>query len=136
MSDAEDATAVLQAFIAECKGGSVAEAAGMAAGDEWLGVEVKSALPAAPQAWRVGSLADVQNCLPPPASKGKTKKQPPTVTAIIARDKRLLRLPMQLPASTLQSGKLVAAPEMAKECSARTRANTNVSARKLQWPWG
>ena len=63
------------------------------------------------------------------ASKGKTKgkNQTPAFTAIIARDKRLLRLPMHLPASPLQSLKLVAAP--ASEPSA------NNTMAQQPWPW-
>lgn len=110
--------------------GSIAEAAGMAAGDEWLGIELPASASnhsANPSAWRIGSLAEVQSYLPSTdANKGKSKSKnkPPAFTAIIARDKRMLRLPMQLPASTLQSYKLVAAPADEQSASA-----------DQQWPW-
>ena len=63
--------------------GGAAEAAGMAAGDEWLGVEVGK------QAWRLNKLDEL------PLYAGKA----PRVTALVARDKRLLRLPLKVPAA-------------------------------------
>ena len=127
--------------------GSAAEAAGMAAGDEWLGIELPAAAATSSSgadcashqhntAWRVGSLAEVQSYLPnsgtnTSTNKGKNKtkgkNQTPAFTAIIARDERLLRLPMHLPASPLQSLKLVAAP--ASEPSA------NNTMAQQPWPW-
>ena len=110
--------------------GGVAEAAGLAAGDEWLGVEIASACPATHTAWRVGSLQDVQNCLPPlpptPSAKGKrpARAQAPTCIALVARDKRLLRLPMTLPAQPLMHWKLAQAPSAKK-----------TTAPKPGWPW-
>ncbi len=71
--------------------GGAAEKAGFSAGDEWLGVEMaaskKPVLPAS--AWRLSSLDDVQQIA------GASK----TVTALVARDKRLLRLELALPAA-------------------------------------
>ncbi len=61
--------------------GGAAEKAGLAAGDEWLGVEV------AGQGWRLTKLDDLI------FYAGRHK----TVTALVARDKRLLRLPLALP---------------------------------------
>ena len=70
--------------------GGAAEQAGFAAGDEWLGVEIppdrKAALQAS--AWRLSTLDDLA------LLAGTCKK----VTALVARDKRLLRLPLVLPA--------------------------------------
>ena len=71
--------------------GGPAAAAGMAAGDEWLGVE----LPAirarggatAAAGWRLSKLDDL------PLYAGSARR----VTALVARDKRLLRLPLALP---------------------------------------
>ncbi|MDF1484758.1 peptidase M61 [Ramlibacter sp. H39-3-26] len=60
--------------------GAAAERAGMAAGDEWLGVE------AAGQGWRIARLDDIA------LYAGSAKH----ATAIIARDRRLLRLPLEL----------------------------------------
>lgn len=65
--------------------GGAAERCGMAAGDEWLGVEL-----AAPrgEAWRLRKLDDLSLLLAPQAQ---------TCTALVARDARLLRLPLTLP---------------------------------------
>lgn len=89
--------------------GSPAAAAGMAAGDEWLGVELAPVAPAtrksrhpnrsAPAAWRIKRLDDV------PLVAGGARQ----VTALVARDQRLLRLPLALPGAAttwrLVSGK-------------------------------
>ena len=66
--------------------GGPAENAGFAPGDEWLGMEVGSS------GWRLQRLEDV------PMLAGSAKK----VTALLSRDKRLLRLPLSLaaPATT------------------------------------
>ena len=61
--------------------GSPAEQAGLSAGDEWLGVEVQG------QGWRIGRLDDVTFY-----AGAET-----TVTALVARDGRLLRLALTLP---------------------------------------
>ncbi len=71
--------------------GGAAEAAGMAAGDEWLGVEfapVKRGHPA--EAWRVHKLDEVN------ALRGARTK----LTALVSRDKRLLRCPLIWPETT------------------------------------
>ena len=62
--------------------GSAAERAGFMAGDEWLGLE------AAGQAWRLQRLDDL-------ALYAGAVRQ---ATALVARDGRLLRLPLDLPA--------------------------------------
>ncbi|RYY93911.1 MAG: peptidase M61, partial [Comamonadaceae bacterium] len=68
--------------------GGAAEQAGMAANDEWIGIELPPARRGQPaQAWRITKLDDLALYL------GPQKK----MTAIIARDRRLLRLPMVLP---------------------------------------
>ena len=64
--------------------GGLAERAGMAAGDEWLGIEVQG------QGWRISKLSDL-------ALYAGAEKQ---VTALVARDARLLRLPLQLEPDT------------------------------------
>ncbi len=69
--------------------GGAADEAGLAAGDEWLGVE----LPAikrgqSTEAWRVNELKDLELYL-----HGRT-----LLTALVSRDKQLLRLPMTWPA--------------------------------------
>jgi predicted metalloprotease with PDZ domain len=61
--------------------GGAAEQAGIAANDEWVGVEV------AGQAWRMNKLDDLL------LYAGNHKK----LTAIVARDRRLLRLDLNLP---------------------------------------
>ena len=63
--------------------GSAAEQAGFAAGDEWLGLRVKT------QAWRINKLDDVAFYAGP-----QTK-----LVAVVARDGRLLELPLTLPAA-------------------------------------
>lgn len=63
--------------------GSAAEQAGFAAGDEWLGLRVKT------QAWRISKLDDVAFYAGP-----QTK-----LVAVVARDGRLLELPLTLPAA-------------------------------------
>ncbi|WP_082210120.1 M61 family metallopeptidase [Serpentinimonas barnesii] len=78
--------------------GSLAEQAGLAAGDEWLGIEVEAAPPPAgdttlgatptpTSAWRVRKLDDVAQC-----AHGLSQ-----IVALVARDGRLLRLPLRWP---------------------------------------
>ncbi len=69
--------------------GSAAEQAGLAAGDEWLGLEVgaRGQLGKTVQSWRVNKLADVPELL------GKERK----ALALVSRDKQLLRLPLVVP---------------------------------------
>ncbi len=66
--------------------GSAAEAAGLAAGDEWLGLEVGAKGQGG--SWRLGKLDEL------PALLGKERQ----LTALVSRDKRLLRLPLTVPA--------------------------------------
>ncbi len=61
--------------------GGLAEQAGMAAGDEWLGIEGSSG------AWRLQSLEDLSLYLAPKDTQ---------TTALVARDQRLLQLPLSL----------------------------------------
>lgn len=61
--------------------GGLAEQAGLAAGDEWLGIDHGDA------AWRLQSLDDLSLYCPP---------EQPHTTALVARDQRLLRLPLAL----------------------------------------
>jgi len=65
--------------------GSAAERAGLAAGDEWLGLEVGSR--GQHGHWRVAKLADV------PELMGQARK----AVALVSRDKQLLRLPLVVP---------------------------------------
>ena len=67
--------------------GGAAEAAGMMAGDEWLAIEPVQAA-AASTGWRINKLDDLSLY----TTDGSA------VIALVARDKRLLRLPLQLPA--------------------------------------
>ena len=69
---------------------SVAHHAGIAAGDEWLGVEVPGKVMSA---WRIKKLDDL------PLYAGQAKK----VTALISRDRQLLRLPLALPDPNVNS---------------------------------
>jgi predicted metalloprotease with PDZ domain len=65
--------------------GSAAEHAGLAARDEWLGVEVGAQGQGG--SWRVNKLAEVPELL------GKERK----FTALVSRDRQLLRLPFTVP---------------------------------------
>lgn len=68
--------------------GGAAEAAGFAAGDEWLGVEFAPARRGAPaEAWRVHRLDEVD------ALRGDRVK----LTALVSRDRQLLRLALNWP---------------------------------------
>jgi predicted metalloprotease with PDZ domain len=71
--------------------GGAAEAAGMAAGDEWLGVEFAPAKRGeSVEAWRVNKLDEVN------ALRGARAK----LTALVSRDKRLLRCALAWPEPT------------------------------------
>jgi predicted metalloprotease with PDZ domain len=68
--------------------GSAAEAAGLAAGDEWLGIELAPARRGqAAEAWRIAKLDEVAWL------RGKRSG----VTALVSRDRRLLRCPLEWP---------------------------------------
>jgi predicted metalloprotease with PDZ domain len=66
--------------------GSAAETAGLAAGDEWLGLDVGAKGQGG--SWRLNKLDEL------PALLGKEQQ----LVALISRDKRLLRLPLKVPA--------------------------------------
>ena len=83
--------------------GGPAEKAGMAAGDEWLGLQVQG------QGWRIARLEDV-------AFYAGAATQ---VTAVVARDGRLLQLPMALPAALA-----AATPGKSKPAGQRSRKAT------------
>jgi len=70
--------------------GSAAEHGGLAAGDEWLGVQVGSGKGV--QGWRLAKLDDLTLYL------GRAKR----FTALVARDQRLLTLPVTLPTAVQQ----------------------------------
>lgn len=68
--------------------GGAAEAAGLAAGDEWLGIELPAARRGAPpEAWRVRKLDEVR------LLRGRRQR----VIALVSRDRRLLRCPIDWP---------------------------------------
>ena len=68
--------------------GGAAEAAGMAANDEWLGLEFPPAKKGGEtEAWRIHKLDE----LPP------LRARRPKLIALVSRDKRLLRLPLNWP---------------------------------------
>ena len=67
--------------------GGAAEAAGFAAHDEWIGIELPTRKGQPTQAWRITKIEDLALYL------GPQKK----MIAIVARDRRLLRLPLTLP---------------------------------------
>jgi predicted metalloprotease with PDZ domain len=79
--------------------GGAAEAAGMAAGDEWLGVELAAVRRGgAPEAWRVHKLDEV----------AMVRGLRPRITALVSRDNRLLKCPLDWPTET-QAVKLTVA---------------------------
>jgi predicted metalloprotease with PDZ domain len=65
--------------------GSAAETAGLAAGDEWLGLEVGAKGQGG--SWRLSKLDELPSLL------GKEHQ----LVALVSRDKRLLRLPLKVP---------------------------------------
>ncbi len=67
--------------------GGAAEQAGFSANDEWIGIELAAAKGRPAQGWRIARLDDLALYL------GALKK----ITALVARDRRLLRLPLTLP---------------------------------------
>jgi predicted metalloprotease with PDZ domain len=67
--------------------GGAAELAGFSANDEWIGIELAAAKGRPAQGWRIARLDDLGLYL------GPLKK----ITALVARDRRLLRLPLTLP---------------------------------------
>ncbi|VTU40566.1 hypothetical protein H4CHR_05287 [Variovorax sp. PBS-H4] len=67
--------------------GAAAEQAGFSANDEWIGIELPGAKGRPAQGWRIARLDDLALYL------GPLKK----ITALVARDRRLLRLPLTLP---------------------------------------
>ena len=66
--------------------GGLAQRAGLCAGDEWLGLEVPGARNKAAKSWRVMRLDDL------PLYAGQASR----VTALVSRDRQLLRLPLDL----------------------------------------
>ena len=69
--------------------GGAGEAAGLAAGDEWLGVEFPAARRGAPvEAWRVTRLDEIESL------RGDRSR----LTALVSRDRQLLRLNFDWPA--------------------------------------
>jgi predicted metalloprotease with PDZ domain len=75
-------------FVQQVLRGGAAEKAGFAAGDEWIAVSTASG--SDPSPWRMQMLDDLT------LYTGKVKK----LNALIARDKRLMTLPLTLPAAT------------------------------------
>ena len=71
---------------------SVAERAGLMAGDEWYGVEVVDS--ASTQSWRLAKLDELALYVPQGTSQ---------ITALVARDRQLLRMPMTLPSDLHQA---------------------------------
>jgi len=67
-----------------------AQRAGMAPGDEWIGIELPASKGRAASAWRLQKIDDLGLYL------GAAKR----CTALVARDQQLLRLPLVVPAAT------------------------------------
>ena len=77
--------------------GSAAEQAGFAANDEWIGIELPASKARPAQAWRIVRLDDL------PLYLGDATR----CTALVARDRRLLRLTLVLPAEVKTARLLV-----------------------------
>ena len=94
--------------------GGPAETAGMASGDEWLGVQVQG------EGWRIARLEDV-------AFYAGAATQ---ITAVVARDGRLLQLPMALPAAlpTGTAGKSKPAGQRSRKAAAATPDTISLTA--------
>lgn len=94
--------------------GGPAEKAGMAAGDEWLGLQVQG------QGWRIARLEDV-------AFYAGAATQ---ITAVVARDGRLLQLPMALPAAlaAVAPGKSKPAGQRSRKATAATPDTISLTA--------
>ena len=94
--------------------GGPAETAGMASGDEWLGVQVQG------EGWRIARLEDV-------AFYAGAATQ---VTAVVARDGRLLQLPMALPAAlaAVAPGKSKPAGQRSRKATAATPDTISLTA--------
>ena len=94
--------------------GGPAEKAGMAAGDEWLGLQVQG------QGWRIARLEDV-------AFYAGAATQ---ITAVVARDGRLLQLPMALPAAlaAVAPGKSKPAGQRGRKATAATPDTISLTA--------
>ena len=94
--------------------GGPAEKAGMAAGDEWLGLQVQG------QGWRIARLEDVA------FYAGAATH----VTAVVARDGRLLQLPMALPAAlaAVAPGKSKPAGQRGRKATAATPDTISLTA--------
>lgn len=90
--------------------GSAAASAGLAAGDEWLGVELPAARGVPATGWRLSRLEDL-------TLYAGTARQ---VTALVARDKRLLRLPLSIP-SGATTWRLLPSESVAGDSLASTR---------------
>jgi predicted metalloprotease with PDZ domain len=85
--------------------GSVAEKAGFAAGDEWLGICVGAG--SSIQSWRIHKLDELTQYI----TEHSTKNQ--KVTAIVSRDKRLMHLTLNYPTkSTERTWQLKASKEV------------------------
>ncbi|MDM0114929.1 peptidase M61 [Variovorax sp. J22R133] len=70
--------------------GGAAEKAGFCANDEWIGIELAATKSQPAQGWRITKLDDLALYL------GAQKK----MMALVARDRRLLRLPLHLPSGS------------------------------------
>ncbi len=74
--------------------GGAAEKAGFAAGDEWLGIAIGTGSSA--QSWRIHKLDDLAQYITDHATKSQK------ITAIVARDKRLIHLTLNWPAKSAE----------------------------------
>jgi len=100
--------------------GSLAEQAGLAAGDEWLGAET------GPSAWRVRKLADLAQL-----AQGQSQ-----IVALVARDGRLLRLPLRWPEPDQPGTQTVRLQRMTAVCTtaAGATADNACTPTRSWWP--
>lgn len=75
--------------------GGAAEKAGFSAGDEWLGISIGTGNNA--HSWRIHKLDDVLQYITEHAAKSQK------ITAVVARDKRLINLSLNWPAKSAES---------------------------------
>ncbi|MBF6632356.1 MAG: M61 family metallopeptidase [Comamonas sp.] len=87
--------------------GGLAERAGLMAGDEWYGIELEESASSSASAWRIHKLEELNLY---------TRKGTDRIVALVARDRQLMALPMDLPATdaaTISNYKLVVSDPVA-----------------------
>ncbi len=104
--------------------GGAAEAAGMMAGDEWLAIE-PTRISTGAHSWRLNKLDDL------PLYAGDATE----VIALVARDKRLLRLPLQLPQTSPAKASAKVHKEVTKNANSADTVTLTISDEKTINMW-